>query len=166
MNVHLSTQPVHLSPQQQQRATTPHSLPLSLAGELCVTCIANETTSCRLLCHPSLRSRMKRSAPRGSLKKGSTVIQRSPPRAKGWTTRSGGGILNRAQRCALDKDPHLNPLPCSERGKICHSERSEESRIFLDANHCTLNHGSTAAKAGGSKVQCVGKSGIPRFAPE
>src|SRR5277367_5620324 len=93
----LTTNPSTLSPQQQQRATTPHSLPLSLAGELCVTCIANETTSCRLLCH---------------------------------------------------------------------SERSEESRIFLDANHCTLNHGSTAAKAGGSEDQCVGKSGILRFALE
>jgi hypothetical protein len=28
---------------------------------------------------------------------------------------------------------------------LCHSERSEEPRIFLGANYCTLNHGSTAA---------------------
>src|SRR5208282_6933887 len=34
---------------------------------------------------------------------------------------------------------------------LCHSERSEESRIFLSANHRTLNHGSTTAKAGASE---------------
>jgi len=27
---------------------------------------------------------------------------------------------------------------------FCHSERGEESRIFLDANQRNLNHGSTA----------------------
>src|SRR5208282_1273316 len=61
---------------------------------------------------------------------------------------------------ALDKDSHLDPLPCRERGRFCHSERSEESRIFLDANHCTLNHGSTAAKAGGSKISASANPGF------
>jgi hypothetical protein len=49
---------------------------------------------------------------------------------------------------------------------LCHSERSEESRIFLGANQCTLNYGATATQAGGSEDQCVGESGILRFALE
>jgi len=62
---------------------------------------------------------------------------------------------------------------------LCHSERSEESRIFLDAKYCTLNHGSTAKNAGcpldplhstatelDNEPMCVGESGILRFALE
>src|SRR5271163_1928592 len=68
---------------------------------------------------------------------------------------------NPESRRALFSDPHLHPLPHRERRQelwieyettscrfLCHSERSEESRIFLGANHCTLNHGSD---------RCVGR---------
>jgi hypothetical protein len=34
---------------------------------------------------------------------------------------------------------------------LCHSERSEESRIFFDADYCTLIHGATAVIAKVSK---------------
>jgi hypothetical protein len=60
---------------------------------------------------------------------------------------------------ATARDSRFSPL-------LCHSERSEESRIFLGANRCTLNHGANAANAGSSKDQCVGESGILRFALE
>src|SRR5271154_6538479 len=86
---------------------------------------------------------------------------------------------NPESRRALFSDPHLHPFPYRERRQklwieyettscrvLCHSERSEESRIFLGANRCTLNHGATAAKASCSEVQCVGESGILRSALE
>src|SRR5277367_636307 len=46
---------------------------------------------------------------------------------------------------------------------LCHSERSEEPRIFLGANHRALNHGSTAAKPVAARF---GASANPGFFAE